>query len=508
MRLVLLLFFGVYMSCLPAQKYDYIWKTGYGYFPNSIWGGGVDINFNTSPPDTNWVYRRIDFLDNSATVCDAQGNFLFSSNGCVITGSDDLNLINGDSINPGYYFNEFCDTTAGYSTGYPTVQDIFFLPHPADTNLYYLVHAGVGYWEPPQGFGGMNEHLYYTLLDKRLDNGRGDVVLKNQIIVHDTMSMSSISAVRHANGEDWWIITNQQRTDNYIFVRLDAEGFYESHRQEIGGFSEEDGATGQNNFSPDGNWFARFGRANGLILYHFNRCEGSLHEPLYDEVPMAQDSSITTGGVVFSPDSRMLYLITNLWIDQYDLWADDVIGSKMRVATWDGTQVPPSNLPTFFYLGQLGPDGKIYISTINTTSYLHVIESPNERGFACNVNQASFELPAFNGRLIPYFPNYRLGALGPGGCDSLLTGTRSTPKLEKIELRLAPNPTRNWTRVVLEAPAQPNDWIVVRDVYGREILRQAAAISSIDTSLLLPEVYYVEYWRLAKVLTSTKLIKG
>ncbi|MEL7221557.1 MAG: hypothetical protein AAGJ93_09580, partial [Bacteroidota bacterium] len=330
MRLVLLLLLGVYISHLSAQKHDYVWKTGYASTPNGIWNGGVDIDFNSTPPDTSWVNRRIDYIDNSASICDSYGNFLFSSNGCVIIGADDLNLTNGDSINPGYYFNEFCDTTS--ITGYPLAQDIFFIPHPIDTNLYCLIHAGAGYWEPPMGFGAMNEYLYYTLLDKRLDNGRGDVVLKNQIIIHDTMSLSSIAAVRHANGEDWWIITNQQRTDNYIFVRLDAAGFYESHRQEIGGFNLDDGQTGQNNFSPDGNWFARFGRANGLVLYRFNRCEGSLHQPLYDEVPMAQDSSISTGGVVFSPNSRMLYLITNLWIDQYDLWADDVIGSKMRVA--------------------------------------------------------------------------------------------------------------------------------------------------------------------------------
>lgn len=506
MRWYIGLSFLLLVSFLTAQKHDYIWKTGYGNAPNSVWSGGVDIDFNVSPPDTSWIHRRIDFLNNSATVCDAQGNFLFSSNGCVIAGGDDLNLINGDSLNPGYYFNEFCDTTSGYSTGYPTVQDIFFLPHPADTNLYYLIHAGIGYWEPPQGFGGMNEHLYYTLLDKRLDNGRGDVVLKNQVIVHDTMSMSSISAVRHANGEDWWIITNQQRSDNYIFVRLNAEGFYESHRQEIGGFNQEDGQSGQNNFSPDGNWFARFGRINGLILHRFNRCEGSLHEPLYDEVPMAQDSSISTGGVVFSPNSRMLYLVTNLWIDQYDLWADDIIGSKMRVATWDGTLVPPSNAAAAFYLPQLGPDGKIYISCINTVSYLHVIENPNERGFACDINQLGLVLPAFNGLLIPYFPNYRLGPLEPGGCDSLLTGTREV-RLEE-ELLLYPNPGNGWIQLQFAKQPLIGDAIVVTNGHGQEVLRQTAAFTSIDLTAFPSGLYHVAYWRAGALLTTIKWIKS
>jgi hypothetical protein len=506
MRNWMTFFLFLTLSPLNAQKHDYIWKTGYGSYPNGTLSGGVDIDFNFTPPDTAYVFRNLDFTRNSATVCDEWGNFLFSSNGCSINGADDLKLLNGDTINPGYYFNEFCDTTS--LTAYPAIQDIFFLPHPADTNLYYLIHARLGYVQPPQGEGGMNEYLYYSLVDKRLDDGRGVVVAKNVEILHDTMSMSSIAAVRHGNGQDWWIITNEQATDNYIFVRLDTDGFYESHRQAIGGFDREDGATGQNNFSPDGNWFARFGRFNGLILYRFNRCEGTLHLPLYDDVPMAQDSSISTGGVAFSPDSRLLYLVTNLWIDQYDLWADDIIGSRLRVATWDGMIVQPENVGGFFYLPQLGPDGKIYISAINTIPYLHVIEQPNERGYACQVNQLGFRLPSRNGLLIPYFPNYRLGALGPGGCDSLPTSTQFLSPLAEESMTLFPNPAQDWVQVSLSMAAQQGDVLVVRNLQGRELWRQPASQQQIALGAIPPGTYLIEWWRKKKKIAVTKLVRS
>ncbi|MGH1435459.1 MAG: T9SS type A sorting domain-containing protein [Lewinella sp.] len=505
MKTQLTFFLLLSVSLINAQKHDYIWKTGYGSYPTGTIAGGVDIDFNFTPPDTTYLYRDLDFIRNSTTICDEWGNILFSSNGCRINGADDLKLLNGDTINPGYYFNEFCDT-ANNLIAYPAIQDIFFLPHPTDTNLYYLVHARLGYVQPPQGEGGMNEYLYYSLVDKRLDNGRGDVIEKNVEILHDTMSMSSISAVRHGNGQDWWIITNEQATDNYIFVRLDADGFYESHRQAIGGFDREDGATGQNNFSPDGNWFARFGRYNGLILYRFNRCEGSLHQPLYDEVPMAADSSISTGGVAFSPNSRLLYLVTNLWIDQYDLWAEDIIGSKQRVATWDGTLIPPANVGTFFYLPQLGPDGKIYIGAINTIPYLHVIEQPNERGYACHVNQLGFPLPSRNGLLIPYFPNYRLGALGPGGCDSLPTSTWQVPIHAEEKMNLFPNPASERVQVQFGSTVQPDDLLVIRDLSGRELWRQAAQQQTLHLEKIPPGTYLVEWWRKAGKLAVERLI--
>jgi len=482
-----------------SQRHDYFWKTGYGSYPQGTINGGVDIDFNSTPPDTAYQYREIDFGYNSATICDAHGNILFSSNGCVITGADDLPLLNGENLNPGYYYNEFCDTDLSL-VAYPTLQDIFFLPHPADTNRYYLIHAGLGY---TNAWGGMNQHVYYSLLDKQLDGGRGDVVEKNVSIVEDTMSLSSLSAVRHGNGQDWWIITNEQATDNYIFIRLDEDGFYESHRQAIGGFDDEDGATGQNTFSPDGNWFARFGRNNGLILYRFNRCEGSLHSPLFDGVPQSPPDSLTvTGGVAFSPDSPLLYLVTNLWIYQYDLWEDDIIGSRQRVATWAG-----DTLGGFFQLPQLGPDGKIYISAINTIPYLHVIEHPNERGYACEVNQLGFALPARNGLLIPYFPNYRLGALGPGGCDSLPTAT-TQPELppEKYVLSISPNPARDMVSLSFSQPVKPEDEIVFRDIYGRALLRQAASHLTIDLSHLPPGLYLIEWYKQGQLVDTQKLI--
>lgn len=489
---------------LSAQKHDFVWKSGRASHTNHILNGGFDINFNSSPPDTTFIYREIDFISNSASVCDTAGNFLFSSNGCIITGFDDEMLLHGDSLNPGYYFNEFCDTTNSTSA-YPTAQDIFFLPSLTDTNQYYLIHVGLGYVE---GLGTINQHIYYTLLDKTLNNGHGDVVEKNVVILEDTMSLSCMSAVRHANGEDWWIIAAQYATDNYIFLRMTTGSIFESHRQWIGTFDQEDGQTGQNTFSPDGNWFARFGRENGLALYRFNRCEGSLHEPLYDIVPSAPDSSISTGGVAFSPDSRLLYLVTNLWIYQYDLWADDIIGSKVRVATWDGTLIPPNNVAGFFFLPQLAPDGRIYISSTNSIPFFHVIEKPNERGVACQVNQLGFPVPRRNAFVTPYFPNYRLGPLGPGGCDSLPTSLRVLPDQPAFQFDIYPNPTTQ-TRVHLRFynHVQAHDQLVVLDLYGREIHRQTAELDQVDISNWPKGVYIIQWRRKGLVLTAEKLLR-
>jgi PKD repeat protein len=128
------------------------------------------------------------------------------------------------------------------------------------------------------------------------------------------------------------------------------------------------------------------------------------------------DTSGITGGVAVSPNSRFLYVIARETIYQYDFWASDFLASREIVAEYDGFV---SFFPTKFNLAQLGPDGKIYINTLTTDNYLHVINHPNRKGMDCEVLQHSIKLPTLNDRSIPNFPNYRLGPIDESTCDTL-----------------------------------------------------------------------------------------
>ncbi len=122
------------------------------------------------------------------------------------------------------------------------------------------------------------------------------------------------------------------------------------------------------------------------------------------------------GGAAISQNSRFLYIPSNTYIYQFDLWADDIEESKDTVAVYDGYWNP---FPTTFFLAQLARDGKIYISSTNGVLSMAVIENPNEKGLACNVRQHSIHLPVYYAFGIPTFPNHRLGPLDGSPCDTL-----------------------------------------------------------------------------------------
>lgn len=78
--------------------------------------------------------------------------------------------------------------------------------------------------------------------------------------------------------------------------------------------------------------------------------------------------------VAFSPNGRYVYVSSVFNVYQFDTEAADVAASMVHIAEWDSTYSPFPPLATLFDIAQLAPDGKIYISTGNSTDKLHVIQ--------------------------------------------------------------------------------------------------------------------------------------
>ena len=78
--------------------------------------------------------------------------------------------------------------------------------------------------------------------------------------------------------------------------------------------------------------------------------------------------------------------------------------------------------------------------TTSGSLYLHVINSPNEKGKNCHFVQRDIKLPTYNAFTMPYFPNYRLGPESVG-TDEQLNTTNNLPFI-------APNPSSNHIEII------------------------------------------------------------
>ena len=486
----------LYSLILPAQNHDYYWVMGYG--SNIVGGnsGGTDIDFNVSPPDTNYVFREMDMQENCTSICNAEGELLFYSNGCYIAASDHLPLLNGDGLNPGFIADNYCDIA------YLGAQCSIILPMPEVDSLYRLFHLTIDLNDLN---AGVVTKFLYTDINMNLDNERGAVTVKNQLILEDTLTFGQLTAVKHANGKDWWVVIPESTSDRYYKYLFTSNGLLGPFEQRIGNVSSSVDWNGQAVFSPDGNTYVRFDTYNDLNIFDFDRCEGTISNHRYIPMNFNMDT-VVAGGAAISSNSQYLYVSATDKVFQFDLYANDIASSKTVVAIYDGYASP---FASTFYLAQLAADNKIYINCTNAENVLHVINEPNLPGLDCNLTQHSFQLPTYNGFSMPNFPNYRLGQSSEV-CDSVIANTVFPDSLA-ITIRAFPNPVSeqiNFDNV----PGRFEKGIVYfYDVAGREVAKYnilpGEASFSLDMEHFMPGCYIYNVMLDDVLQSSGKVIK-
>ncbi|MBV6405234.1 MAG: hypothetical protein GFGODING_02001 [Flavobacteriales bacterium] len=420
--------------------------------------GGVDLNFQSGSLVVTTVSRAIGFRRTSTNMTDASGNLLFSTNGTFVANSPGDTMLNGSGLNPGSY-------SSLYPEGLYILQGVLALPKPDSADIYLLLHMTVN-----NSIDLYAEQLYLTKIDMSLDGGLGGVTSKNQVILIEDLNVGRLTAVRHANGRDWWVLCHKVNTDTFYRLLVTPTGVSIDGTQSIGAVRPAD--NGQTCFSPDGSSFAYYWGEPGadLDIFRFDRCTGLFYDPVY--VPISDYDG--GGGVAFSPNGRYVYVSSVFDVYQFDTEAADIAASMVHIAQWDSTYSPFPPLATLFNIAQLAPDGKIYIGTGNSTDKLHVINYPDSAGLACDIVQHGIALPRYFSNSLPNHPNYHLGPVDGSVCDSLGINAGLTPGPspgERGGIRVHPNPSTG--AFTLSYPAQPMvGELEVRDLSGRIVLHE------------------------------------
>ncbi|MFN8332588.1 MAG: hypothetical protein U0T81_15460 [Saprospiraceae bacterium] len=425
-----------FFALSQSQYYDINWLLGYSTnIYKEVPFQGLSILQFQKYKNVNYTLVKntnISLLYGFDYSCmsDYSGNFLMYTNGCKILNANCELMLNGDSINPGHLWESY---DGEY---YPLQNGTLFLPHPADTNLYYLLHKGTSIVKVGNGGYLLPDVIYYSLIDRRLDGGLGAVTQKNEVLIRDSLNESQMAACRHANGRDWWIPIRHAGQNLYYFLLLDSSGIRVHHTQRIGpnGPGTEEVYNGNACFNPQGDRYASCLRKDQLLLMDFDRCNGEFSNPVQ---LVAADSLETDVSCCFSPNGRFLYFndILNLW--QFDLQSNNIQNSQALIAVWDNF-VYRDKFPTTFFQTRLAPDGKVYMSMYGGSNiFLHRINNPDFKGKDCNFIQRDVELINKHFGILPYFPNFKLGPVIGSSCDSLYKVSIED------DIRIGPNPVQD-----------------------------------------------------------------
>lgn len=472
-----------------SQSYDNNW----------VFGDSAALQFTSGEPVS--YISGMTAAESCASISDSSGNLLFYTNGENVWNKEHEVMPNGDSLEIG--------KISLAAEGSSITQGVIIIPKPGANGLYYIFQMQ---YPPNYSFG-----LEYTLIDMTLDGGKGDIVEKNIHFYSDTTD-EKMHAVKHANGIDWWLILRQRSlissdTETYTltFVKflIKPDGVSEPIYQ----FIEPDweyfttANWGQMIFSEDGNKMAYATGGYETSIYDFDRCTGEFSNYV----------KINTGsyGLSFSPNASKLYLnyTAEKKLYQFCLDCGEPIDSTKTLIYYG----PEGN----YGMGQhlLGPDGKIYISTVYNTLPNEVYNSKNQN--LCVINKPDLLFPTcdfdtntvsiFPRRVqelgLPNMPNYNLGALSGSGCDTLGVSVTNI-ETQNEEIRIYPNPAGDYFYIDGNIAGDVSFDIKVYAADGKEKLSfdNVHLMQALNISTLVSGIYQVQVMKSDKTKEVIKLI--
>ncbi|CAN5239175.1 hypothetical protein BH23BAC1_BH23BAC1_47400 [soil metagenome] len=324
-----------------AQKEANVW-----YF-----GRKAGLDFNTGSPvpihdGEIWAYEGV------STIADNEGQLLFYSDGIRVWNK------NHQVMNPDQLLMGHASST----------QSGVIVPQP-NSQLYYIFTVDAE--------GGPNG-LRYSIVDISRNNGLGEIVSYNNLL--KTPMAEKITAVRHENNQDIWVIAHEWNTSGFIAYLVTENGIQPNpvfsfvgaeHKGGNLGGNNSTNAIGQMKVSSDGQMLAlAIYSMRTIEIFKFNNSTGKIS----NTISLTSSDFRSAYGIEFSPDASKLYLSTVLskQIFQFNLenFSHGAINASARIV---------ADLSEDHHLGalQLAPDGKIYVARVDEP-FLGVIDNPNE----------------------------------------------------------------------------------------------------------------------------------
>lgn len=326
---------------LVSQRQANVWY--FGQF------AGLDFNTGTAIP---LLDGKINRWEGVASFSDSLGHLLFYTDGDSVWNRLHEPMPNGFGLG-----------------GHPSsTESAIIVPYPGNDSLFYIFTVDAE---------GGERGFCYSIVNMNLDNGNGALIVKN--IQLQTPVSEKVTAIKHHNNHDFWIITHGWETDSFFVYKVSDLGLdtvpiivqIGTPHSDIG--IHGNNAVGYMRAAPDGSKIALTLEVNEIVeIYDFDNSTGIISNTI--TVPVIGSPY----GVEFSADVTKLYFTSRFSLYQIDLTLSTPAQIINSVTFIDSSI-------TQNYLGalQLGTDGKIYMAH-EYQPFLGVVNNPSIKGLGCN----------------------------------------------------------------------------------------------------------------------------
>ena len=167
----------------------------YGQKEAAFWYFGINagVDFNSGVPKAV-LDGQLKTNEGCATISNNNGELLFYTDGITVWDKNHDVMLNGQGL-----------------LGNPSsTQSAIIVPKPNSNTIYYIFTV--------TSVGGA-DGLRYSEVDLDLNNGSGAVNSNKNILLAKPCA-EKISAVQHANGSDFWVVTHSWNSSDFLTFKI------------------------------------------------------------------------------------------------------------------------------------------------------------------------------------------------------------------------------------------------------------------------------------------------
>ncbi|WP_234736231.1 PKD domain-containing protein [Tellurirhabdus bombi] len=332
-----------------------------------FFGGNAGLDFSGGGSPKPIDDSSINTAEGTSSISNSKGQLLFYTDGVTIYDKDGGVM---KPVNPA--------DTAKLGGNANSTQSALIVPQPTCRGCEYLYHVYT-----TSEING-SKVLTYTVVDMRLNQGKGGIVNKNIPLAGSAESTERLASVRNDRDTTYWVISRDFGNNTFNVYHMTPAGLSDPVKYQLG--ETQDTPT-------QGEGYLKIGPAdtsgtgdrpmamivpgpprNYVELYTFNDSTGVLTAgPRVDLGPAPP----TAYGVEFSPNGQKMYVSfqgndsTAAQIVIYDISSDDA------TVIADTRSVLDSTSNRQYGALQIGSDGRIYVA-VEGSKALGVIENPND----------------------------------------------------------------------------------------------------------------------------------
>jgi len=301
------------------------------------------------------------------SMSDTAGNLLFYSNRYTVWNKNHQVMPNANGLIGNYDTDSWSNALCA--------------PQPGNHNIYYLF-----FWQYDSTW--LNMDFVYTIIDMNLNGGLGDVISK-QNFTGMKNPCNGMTAVKHANNTDIWVIAKKTVTDSLYAFLLTNSGLNPTPVTSSIGITN---CACNMKGSPDGSKLSLALHQNGPVILDFDKSTGIASNPII----FPAISNGWSFGIEFSQDSKKLYTSCFFEVNPAVTWSNalyqidltgtpsQIVNSKLLLDSIVISDSASTNYADDFAEElQLAANNKIYAAK-NSRPKLAAINYPDIIGIGCN----------------------------------------------------------------------------------------------------------------------------